>query len=79
MGKRKAPLGLRLDDQTEANFRRVAAENDRDLSAQFRVIFKEWLRMREGQLSGSHRDILTADLRNQLEGEKIRGVKKTGS
>lgn len=34
---------LRLDSETEALFRQVAEREDRDLTAQFRVILREWL------------------------------------
>jgi len=41
--KRKSPLQLTLDDETEALFRKIAEEQVRDLSGQFKVIFREWL------------------------------------
>lgn len=53
---RKPPLQLRLDDETEKKFRDIAAMEERDLSAQFKVIFREWLVFKGTGLAESKTD-----------------------
>lgn len=58
--KRKSPLQLHLDDETEKLFRQVAEKEVRDLSGQFKIIFREWLSFRKGKVGLQHRTDIEA-------------------